>query len=531
MAEKPKRYSPKGGYKQKGFNPASLGNLKPRKKGEPALNPLGAPPKVLRVPMRNLVANDLVQVYNLILHNDVETVRELSKEEGRFSLLQITLMRTFLRTIEMGEINMLDAFLTRLADRYEAAKAKLAGSVQGELLSFREFCERCDYPPPFEKQMDMMNFVVSKDVPRLLLGARNYGKTDYAIIMGVAYQIYLEYRTGVRETSVLIVTKSDERNKAMLAEIQRAAEKMGETFEISNASAIRTKGFPGKENTVSAVTIGTASLRGRHPTLVILDDPVTPEDTSEATRRKAQKVYEELLKLTSNLCIIGQPVHKFDLYAKLRGLLKKMEVPHGSIPELDADLNAQKLAGVSDASIQASYNLKIISDGTLPFERLQEIDVFAPGDSVAFIDPSFEGGDYTALTIMRGYFEGVQVVGFVWKQSWDACAEAMAKKCEKYGVRRLCFETNNLGTQPLDMLRQVFPDSIGIHGKKSLGNKHARIVNAGAYAHLVHLSKESDQTYVDQVKQYEHGAEYDDAPDSLASCLEWVGLIRGQKRS
>lgn len=531
MAEKPK-YQPKGGYKRKGFNPSVIKNLKPRSKGMPAINPHGAPPKVLRVPMRNLVAHDLTEVYNLVLHNEVETLRDFSTQEGRFSGLQISVMRAFLRCVDMGDIDKLDYFLTRVAARYEEAKQKLAGSVQGELLSFREFCERAGYPPPFEKQTDMMNFAVAKDVPRLLLGARNYGKTDYAVILGIAYQIYLEYRTGVRETSVLIVTKSEERNKAMLAEIQKAAEKCGEEFEVSNASSIRTKNFPGKENTVSAVTLGTSSFRGRHPTLVILDDPVTPEDTSEATRRKAFKVYEELLKLTSNVVIIGQPVHKFDLYAKLRGLLKKMEVPHGSIPELDADLNAQKLAGVSDSSIQASYNLKIISDGSLPFEKLQELDTYAPGDSVAFIDPSFEGGDYTALTILRGYFEGVQVYGKVWKLPWNACAEAFKEACVKMGVRKLCFETNSLGTQPLDMLRQLFADTdIGIMGKKSLGNKHARIVNAGAYAHQIHLSKESDQIYIDQVKQYENGAEYDDAPDSLASCLEWVGLIRGQKRS
>lgn len=519
-------------HKRKGFNAKSLTNLKPRKKGDPSPNPLGAPPKFLRAPMRNLVAHDLTQVYNLMLHNEVETLREFSKEEGRFSGLQISVMRAFLRCVDSGDLYSLDAFLSRVAARYEEARAKLSGSKEGEVLSFREFCERAGYPAPFEKQVDMMNFVVAKDVPRLLLGARNYGKTDYTVIMGIAYQIYLEYRMDKRETSVLIVSKSEERNKAMLAEIEKAATLGGEEFEISNATSIRTKGFPGKENTVSAVTIGTSSFRGRHPTLVVLDDPVTPEDTSKATRLKAQKVYEELLKLTSNVVIIGQPVHKFDLYSKLRGLLKKMEVPYGSIPELDADLDAQKLAGVSQSSIDASYHLTITSDGSIPFEKMQEIDRYGIGDSVAFIDPSFEGGDYTALTIMRGYFEGVQVVGFVWKLSWDACAEEMKKKCEHFGVRKLCFETNNLGTQPLDMLRQLFPDSIGISGKKSLGNKHARILNAASYAHLVHLSKESDKIYVDQVKQYEREAkvDHDDAPDSLASCLEWVGLIRGQKR-
>jgi hypothetical protein len=45
---------------------------------------------------------------------------------------------------------------------------------------------------------------------------------------------------------------------------------------------------------------------------------------------------------------------------------------------------------------------------------------------------------------------------------------------------------------------------------------------------LIHLSKESDSQYLDQVVQYEYKAKHDDAPDSLASCLQWIGLIRGK---
>lgn len=521
-----------GKYKRKGFNPTVLKNLKPRAKGDPSPNPNGAPPKFLRVPMRNLVAHDLTEVYNLVLQNEVETLREFSSQESRFSGLQISVMRAFLRCVDSGDLDKLDNFLSRVANRYEEAKRTLAGSVEGELLSFREFCERADYPAPFEKQTEMMNFVVSKDLPRLLLGSRGYGKTDYAIVMGIAYQIYLEYRSKKPETSFLIVTKSEERNVAMLAEIRRATEKHGIVYDISNAAAIRTKGFLGKENTVSAVTLGTSSFRGRHPSLAILDDPVTPEDTSPATRKKAVKVYEEMLKLTSNVVIIGQPVHKFDLYSKLRGLIKKMEVPFGSIPELDPDLGVQLLAGVSQTSIDASYHLKITDDGSLPFTKLQFIDTFAKGDSVAFIDPSFEGGDYTALSIVRGYFEGVQAVGFTWKLPWDACLDEMATKLKAFGVKKVAFETNSLGDSPVLALRQALKDTgIGVIGRKTLGNKHARIKNAGSYSHLIHLSKESDAEYTKQVQQYEFGADHDDAPDSLASCLEWIGLIRGTKKA
>src|SRR5690606_25856269 len=237
----------------------------------------------------------------------------------------------------------------------------------------------------------------------------------------------------------------------------------------------------------SGITIGSASIRGRHPKRIIMDDPVTEEDVSEATRKRAKAVYNELSKLTKNILIIGQPVHKQDLYEKLRPLIQKMEVPHGSIPELDHDLEAQRLAGVSEESIQASYFLKVISDHASPLENIKFIDKFPPGgNAVAFIDPSFEGGDYTALSIVKAHFDGVAVQGHCYKRAWNHCMPDMVAAMIAHGVKRVCFETNSLGDQPVIMLREVLPNGIGVVGKKSTGFKHSRIMNAGAFAHLIH---------------------------------------------
>jgi len=368
----------------------------------------------------------------------------------------------------------------------------------------------------------MLDFAFSLNVTRLLLGARGYGKTDYLTILGVAYKIYVD-----QEYSVLIMTKSKERNTAILGEIAAALKANGVKLEKENSNCLRVEGYRGKDNSVSAVTIKTVSLRGRHPDMIIMDDPVTEDDTSEATRSVVEKKYNELQKLTSNILIIGQPAHRFDLYAKVRGLIKKMEVPHGTIPELDHDLEAQRLAGVDEASIQASYFLEILPEGTTPFDKIKYLEQpFGNYDSVAYIDPS-EGGDYVALTILRGYMQGVAAVGFVWKRAWHHCLKEFGEKFKAYGVKKLKFETNHTGDSAIDILRAEFK-SIGVVGHRSTTNKHARIMSAGAFAELIHLSKESDKLYLDHVVQYEYKAKFDDAPDSLAGCLEWVGLIRGK---
>lgn len=390
-------------------------------------------------------------------------------------------------------------------------------------LSFAQFCERAGYPAPYDPQVDMMEFGMHRTAPRLLLGARGYGKTDYVVILGIAYAIYLD-----PTITFLIVTKSRERNTSILNEIYKACTVNGVEFEIKNSSTLRVNGLSGKDHSVSAITIGAGSIRGRHPKKIVMDDPVTEEDVSEATRKRVQAKYNELTKLTSDILIIGQPVHKFDLYETLRPLIDKMELPHGSIPELDHDIEAQRLAGVSEESIQASYFLKVMSETGFPLERVKLVPDFIKGQCVAFIDPSYEGGDYTALSIVRAHFEGVLVKGRVWKRAWYDCLDEMCKEMLECGVLRVCFETNCLGEQPVTMLRDLLPDGIGVVGKKSMGPKHARIVAAGAFAPMIHVAQTSDKNYIQQVTRYEYGVEPDDAPDSLASALEWIGLIRGR---
>jgi hypothetical protein len=259
-----------------------------------------------------------------------------------------------------------------------------------------------------------------------------------------------------------------------------------------------------------------------------MDDPVTEEDVSEAMRLMVKRKYNEAIKLSKNVVIIGQPAHADDLYAELRPQLKKMEVPHGEIPELDADLEAMKLAGVDRNSIEMSYHLRVPVDGQRPFSTIKFLDSFPTGDSVAFIDPS-DGGDFTAISVLKQYFDGFAVVGYAWQKAWYHCLEDITAVIKARGVRKICFETNATGNQPIGQLQQVFgPHGIGVVGKHSDSNKHAVIMAAGSYAHLIHLSRESDRHYTDQVTKYEYKSKYDDAPDSLARCLEWIGLIKGR---
>lgn len=399
-----------------------------------------------------------------------------------------------------------------------------------KIRSFKEFCVQAKYFEPFEKQIEMSEFCLNETATRLLLGARGYGKTDFCTIMSIAYDLYraFENKEDMSEFTNLIITKSKSRNAAIINEIADALEANGVPLEKRNESVVRVQGLIGQDHSVEAITI-KSSMRGRHPKRIIMDDPVTDEDVSEAMRLLVKRRYDEAYKLCKNMIIIGQPAHAHDLYAKLRGIIKTMEVPFGSIKELDADLEAMAIAGVDPNSIEMSYHLRVPVSGTAAFSKIKRIDKMPAGKTVAFIDPS-DGGDYTAVTIMIGYFDGVACVGFDWKMAWYHCLDEITKKFKEFDVGRVCFETNHSGTQPILQLREHFkPLQIGVVGKHSDSNKHACIMQAGSYAQRIHLSKQSGQSYTDHVIQYEYGAKVDDAPDSLARCMEWLGLLWGKK--
>ena len=399
-----------------------------------------------------------------------------------------------------------------------------------KIRSFSEFCIQAKYFEPFPKQIEMSDFCLNESDTRLLLGARGYGKTDFCTIMSIAYDLYRAVRSGLdmSEYTNLIITKSRSRNAAIINEIADALEANGIILDKRTESVIRVQGLIGQDHSVEAITI-KSSMRGRHPKRIVMDDPVTDEDVSEAMRTLVKRRYDEAYKLCKNMIIIGQPAHAHDLYAKLRGIIKTMEVPFGSIKELDADLEAMAIAGVDQNSIEMSYHLRVPVSGTAAFAKIKRIDVLPKGKTVAFIDPS-DGGDYTAITIMLGYFDGVACVGFEWKMAWYHCLDEITKKFKEFDVGRVCFETNATGTQPIIQLKEHFKAlQIGVVGKHSDSNKHAVIMQAGSYAQRIHLSKQSGQSYTDHVIQYEYGAKSDDAPDSLARCMEWLGLLWGKK--
>lgn len=474
-----------------------------------------------------MTKDNVARVCEEILTLPYDEILEIARDKQEIGLIQIV-ARSMISSRNAGDFRQLDRILDRVIGKVNQNVTLVpppADVAKGQI-TFVEFCERAGYPRPFPQQEEMREFGMTQGGVKMILGARGYGKTDYTVILGAAYEIFCD----PTEMTFLLITKSRERNASLIAEIGKAIAANGGAIEQQNASVLRMEGLHGKDHSVSTVSIGAASLRGRHPKKIIMDDPVTEDDVSEATRKRVQRVYNEAVKLAADMLIIGQPVHKFDLYETLRSLVNKREYPFGTIPELDHDIEAQRLAGVSEESIQSSYFLKVISESGFPLELISSLPTYPVGDSVAFIDPAYEGTDYTALTIGRGHFDGMAVKGRLWRRAWYNCIDEMSEEFRLCGVRKVAFETNMVGDQPIDLLRSVLDEGIGVVGRHSIGNKHSRIAAVGPFVKSIFIAETSDKLYKDQVRKYEHGAKHDDGPDSLASLLEWIGLIRGKSK-
>ena len=395
--------------------------------------------------------------------------------------------------------------------------------------SYPEYCAGVGYPAPFQKQIEMYDFAFQyrNKTPRLILGARGYGKTDYITINGSGFELLKN-----KQLKILLITKENERGKEIVAEIREGLSRQGVKFANRAKKKIRLKGCRGKEDNFTALTIRSRGLRGRHPDLIIMEDPITPEDTSETERRRVKKVYEELLKLSKNVVIIGQPVHAEDLYQELRNVIPTLEVWHGAIPELDADLAVERSAGVSEASIQASYFGVIIDDNSLPFRNIERVDYYAK-NNVMFIDPSHRGGDLTAIAIGGFIGDVLPVVGFAFKKAWYDCLEELDAILGQFNVGRICIETNGLGELPIMQLRSA--GLSGVMGKNHTGNKHSRIMNCASFVESLKLTqysgasailKSANDLFIERVRKYEYNIKQDDPPDAMAGLCGMIGIIK-----
>lgn len=147
----------------------------------------------------------------------------------------------------------------------------------------------------------------------------------------------------------------------------------------------------------------------------------------------------------------------------------------------------------------------------------------------SWLDPSFKGGDYTAISFMgrRKSTGKVVVFGRAYKSAWnmEPAISGIADLYRKWGPDKFWYEDNSLGTVPKTILAKHAIPGIGI---TTVLNKEDKIYKAAAFASSL-CDIAEDQccpTWLRLVREYNDEAENDDAPDSLASLIVQTGIIK-----
>lgn len=86
----------------------------------------------------------------------------------------------------------------------------------------------------------------------------------------------------------------------------------------------------------------------------------------------------------------------------------------------------------------SQYQQKPQNDlGNSPFADHIEVNYFDKSGCIAYLDPSFKGKDYTALCLAKRNFSNMNILGFMFKKSWDDCLIEIAEICNVYRVEKI----------------------------------------------------------------------------------------------
>ncbi len=156
-----------------------------------------------------------------------------------------------------------------------------------------------------------------------------------------------------------------------------------------------------------------------------------------------------------------------------------------------------------------------------PFWRCSVVEQFPDTNNLAFfIDPS-KGGDYTAIAI--GYYskhnDTYYIGGYCYKKAIEDAIPDLKNAMNKHKVKHGGFETNMLGFE----LSNRF--SIPMTGFSTGENKEDKLYSYRIF-NIVLVDFEStgasNGLFVNQILEYEKGASYDDAPDSMCMLINYL---------
>lgn len=286
--------------------------------------------------------------------------------------------------------------------------------------------------------------------------------------------------------------------------------------------------FPNGSKLSFRATKDVSRLHGEKQTLAYINEAIESEEDAfkQILLRTTDKIYLDYNPVTDQSWIYDTVLGRNDCTFIKSTYKDNPFLERHIIDEIEklAPTDINKRMGTANEALWKIYGLGERYSLTSYFKDMKSIPSMPSTSGFAWIDPSFEGGDYTALCMVKPYFNGIAIKGRVYKMAWYDLFDEFKKEIYENGITKLGFETNSLGDLPVRELRDIL-QGIEVQGMKTTTNKHKKIATASGYSNALYLSDDSDRLFKSQVKNYKYKVGPDDAPDSIASCLLWMGLI------
>jgi len=298
------------------------------------------------------------------------------------------------------------------------------------------------------------------------------------------------------------------------------------------------------EGNVNAYGVASA-LTGRHFDKILCDDIVGREDRySTADREKARRFYEELVTNIidpwGQVMHAGTPWHKLDAWQLYEEMVKQaigapmMVYDCYSTNILQPEQLEKKRRTTTPSLFAANYLLKHQADENAlfndPHRDYWHNGIYEPVH--AHIDAAFGGDHMSGFSIIQDCpaLGHKQVYMDCWEGHIQKHYETIIKAFKEYRVTHFHMEQNAdkgfTGREIMQLARDAGL-SIVYDPYHEWQNKTMKISTVGKYHwDNLYFTFDTDQVALDQVCDWQEGAEPDDVPDSLTSNLRQAyGLI------
>ena len=284
--------------------------------------------------------------------------------------------------------------------------------------------------------------------------------------------------------------------------------------------------------TPQLLAMGTqASITGKHFDRIFTDDIVNILDrVSKAERDRTKTVYQELQNIKNRggrIYNTGTPWHKDDAFSIMPEAKKYDCYSTGLITAEELEAIRSKM----EASLfSANYELRHIASEDVIFSnpKLHGNPALVE-QGVCHLDSAFYGEDYTAFTICNKHDGIYYILGKCWRKNVDDVMDEIIEIRKSFNAGRIYTELNaDKGMVAKELVKKGEKTST-YHERM---NKFIKITTylKGAWEEVVFVDG-TDETYIQQILDFNENAEHDDCPDSLSSILRVLWNKKGDSQT